>query len=209
MVGVVQARVADQADPVVSPNWSGYTVGSQPGNPIAYTSVTGSWTVPAATCNSNSKGFYSTAWIGIGSSSKMEEVGTDSNCDGNGNPVYFAWFELVPYIAYNMPSKISAGDQMTGLVTILPPNKVRVQMQDRTRNWTWTKDINLVLPDTSTAEWMVEAPAACVRFVCHQASLANFGSVNMHDLSATGNGTPGNLSTDGWKVTPYRSCRAR
>jgi hypothetical protein len=205
VAGSAQAQVGDDAPQMsVSPNWSGYQVSGQPGNPISFSSATGSWTVPTVTCSSNNKGFYSTVWVGIGNSSKMEEVGTDANCDANGKPLYYAWFELVPYIAYNINAKVGPGDAMTGLVKIEPPNKVEVQMQDATRGWTWRRDINLILPDTSTAEWIVEAPAACLRFVCRQASLSNFGAVNMHDVSAVGDGKQGNLNSDGWKVTPFQ-----
>jgi hypothetical protein len=58
--------------------------------------------------------------------------------------------------------------------------------------------------DTSTADWVVEAPADCVLYYCHEANLSNFGSVTMRNISAVGQGTAGTLTHSGWRVIPLR-----
>ena len=193
----------------VSPNWSGYAATSPTGGTVSFTSVTGTWTVPTATCAAKDAGAFSTVWIGLGgytTTQKTEETGTDSNCDAKGKPSYWAWFELVPYPSYTIPSKVGAGDTITGTVKIVNEafGVVQMQVQNLTRGWTFTRNFNWSLPDTSSAEWIVSAPAACVRFVCHQASLTNFGQAGMTGISAVGNGVPGTLTDPDWNVIPIQ-----
>ena len=206
-----QARQAGAGQLQVSPNQSGYIASSpDPTNPISFTSVTGTWTVPAASCGAGSPpGGISAMWVGLGDlgpSPSQEEVGTDSNCSTAGKPTYYAWFELAPYISYNVPKndKIAVGDTMTGLVTILSPTLTLVQIHDANRHWTFSRKITFITPDTATADWMVEAPATCVRFDCAQASLTNFGTFTMTGASAVGNGQTGNLADPDWTITPVQ-----
>ncbi|MBV8079758.1 MAG: hypothetical protein JO186_05205 [Actinobacteria bacterium] len=201
----------DQPAMVVSPNWSGYVATGQDGSPVKYTSVTGTWTVPAATCNgAASYGGSSTAWVGLGgyTTKNQEEVGTDSNCSAKGKPIYYAWFEFVPFISYNVfpapPDVVAVGDTITGTVKIVSTTMVEVQVVDQTKNWTFDKTVAFSSQDTSTAEWIVEAPADCVRWTCHEANLANFGAITMHGISAVGNGSTGTLSDPDWKVIPIQ-----
>src|SRR5579871_3149472 len=84
---------ADPAQLQVSPNQSGYIASSpDPSNPISFTSVTGTWTVPAASCGPGSPaGGISAMWVGLGDlgpSSSQEEVGTDTTCSTAGKPTY-------------------------------------------------------------------------------------------------------------------------
>ncbi len=212
-VGAAQAARTSGSDVspamTVSPNWSGYVVTGPAGSPVTYSSVTGTWTVPTATCNTPvAAGGISTAWIGLGgyTTKNQEEVGTDSNCNAKNKPLYYAWFELVPYIAYNVPTsnKVSPGDSMTGLVKILSTTLVQLQIQDQTKNWTFSRNITFSSQDTSTAEWISEAPAACVYWVCHEANLANFGTVTMSNISAVGNGVSGALNDPDWTTIPIQ-----
>jgi hypothetical protein len=202
----VRASATDSPAMVVSPNWSGYVATGSAAQPGSYTSVTGTWTVPAATCASGSGSALSTEWVGLGgyTTSRQEEVGTDTNCGASGTPVYFAWFELVPFISYTIKGKVQAGDTITGLVKILGPALVELQVQNQTRGWTFTRNITYSPLDTSTAEWITEAPATCVRFVCSEANLANFGAVTMTQISATDNGAAGTLNDPSWTVIPIQ-----
>ena len=107
----------------VTPNWAGYVVTGSATSPVTYSSVTGTWIVPNATCNTPATaGGFSTVWVGLGgyTTKNQEEVGTDSNCNTKNKPTYYAWFELVPYIAYNVPTndKVLVGDTMSGTVNI-------------------------------------------------------------------------------------------
>ena len=211
-LGLAAAAAAKSTDGspamAVSPNWSGYVAQGPSGTPTSYTSVTGTWTVPVATCGAHSAGGISSAWVGLGgyTTSRQEEVGTDTSCDANGKPLYFAWFELVPFISYNVPpaNKINAGDTMTGLVKILSISLVQLQITDQTRGWTFSRSITYGPLDTTSAEWIVESPASCLRFICHEANLTNFGALTMRNISAVGNGSTGNLSDPDWVVTPVQ-----
>jgi hypothetical protein len=93
---------------------------------------------------------------------------------------------------------------MTGLVKILGISLVELQIQDVTSGWTFSRNITFSAADGSTAEWISEAPASCLRFVCHEANLANFGSVDMTGISATGNGQTGTLTNPDWNVIPIQ-----
>ena len=210
---------------VISPNWSGY-VATAPakeekvayGHPY-FTSVTGTWTVPAAKCYAPkpkaTMKAYSTVWIGLGgwATRNQEEVGTDSNCTAKGKPFYYAWFELVPYLSYktfpNIKAKIEAGDSMTGLVKIVSTRLVELRIVDNTRHWTFMKKINFTSQDSTTADWIVEAPAECRDINCTEASLANFGEVSMRNISATAHGKAGTLKDPRWKVLPVKLVPSR
>lgn len=194
---------------VVSPNWSGYVATGTSSHPVAYSTVSGTWTVPTATCSAkDAAGSFSTIWVGLGGyTTKFSEmVGTDQNCSSSDKPVYYAWYELQPYISYNVPKtyKVSPGDTMTGEVQSLSVRMVKLRIQDISRGWTFTRNIDFGLQDTSTAEWIAESPASCLYVVCTQANLTNFGSATFTGISATGNGATGNLSDPDWNVIPIQ-----
>jgi hypothetical protein len=197
----------------VSPNWSGYVATAPAGKTIGFKRVTGTWTVPVAHCTRGKSATYSTVWVGIGgyTDTRQEEVGTDANCTGAGKPYYYAWFELVPFLSFptKVSDKVSAGDTVTGLVQFLSPKLVELQLKNRTRGWTFTTRINWAINDTTTADWVVEAPAICKKEYCQEASLADFRSATMRDISAVGNGSTGNLADPRWRVIPIRMVPSR
>jgi hypothetical protein len=200
-------RAADSPAIVVSPNWSGYVAMGSQSDPISFSSVTGTWTVPTASCTPGSGPSSSTAWVGLGgyTTKYQEEVGTDTNCNSAGQPVYYAWFELVPYIAYKIKEKLLPGDTVTGLVKSLSIALVELQVTDQTQGWTWTRNITFSMQDISTADWIVEAPVTCLSYVCSEANLANFGSVGMTAISATTSaGETGTLTDSNWTVLPIQ-----
>ncbi len=194
---------------IVSPDWSGYVASGTSARPVAYSSVTGTWTVPTATCGLHrDAGSFSTIWVGLGgyTTKYSEMVGTDQNCSASDKPVYYAWTELEPYLSYAVPKtyQVMPGDTMTGEVQSLSIRVVKLQIQDVSRGWTYSRDIDFGLQDTSTAEWIAESPASCVYYTCSQANLTNFGSATFTGISATGNGATGNLSDSAWSVVPIR-----
>ena len=93
---------------------------------------------------------------------------------------------------------------MTAFVHVLNPKYVVLSITNTTRGWTFSRKISFISQDTSTAEWIVSAPANCVSYLCTQASLANFHKVTMQKASAVGGGTTGNLKHRPWKVTPVK-----
>ena len=195
---------------VTMPTWSGYVALGPPGKPVAYSNVTGTWTVPAAACVRRQGHTVSAVWLGMGgyNSRAQEEVGTDSNCDASGKPVYFAWFEIVPYHAYqtfpDIQEKVFPGDTITGSVKIISPVSVQLQVRNRTRGWTFSRAITFGQADRSTAEWGVTAPNVCIQSTCYPGSLANFHQVTMRNISAVAHGVTETLANPNWKVIPVR-----
>jgi Peptidase A4 family len=223
--GSAAAARGPSPDSRISPNWSGYVLTAAPG--VRYSSATGTWKEPAVSCMRDRHGF-STIAVGLGgyggNAQSDEQVGADANC-AMGKPRYFGWFDLAPYPSYTVPHAVHAGDVLTATVTILAdsrPAVVSVELDNRTAGWRFTRQISWVsagrflvapgaqntgiqaLPDGTSAEWLVEAPASCVDQVCSQASLANFGSVAMTGISAVADGVTGTLSSPAWHLTRLR-----
>lgn len=193
---------------ISSPNWAGYIATAPTGKTLNFKTVTGTWTVPSARCTPGKLGTYSTIWVGIGGYHQtwQDEVGTDANCSKSGTGSYYAWFEIVPYLSFPtvVGDKVKAGDTITGLVKFLTPKLIELQLKNRTRGWTFTRKINWAINDTSTAEWIVESPAVCKVELCQEASLSNFHTATMRNISATANGSTGNLWDPNWKIVPVR-----
>jgi Peptidase A4 family len=194
--------------PVVSPNWSGYAVRPASGTAVSFTSVTGTWRVPAVTCRIGSVGASSVVWVGIGGygdgdpvDREVAQVGTGADCTGLRKGTYYAWFEIAPNPAFPVGRTVSPGDTIKASVNILPSG-VQLQIEDQTRHWTFTRRITWAMADTSSAEWIVEAPTMCHRHSCSQARLANFGSVTMTRIAATGNTLTGTLANPAWTLVP-------
>ena len=149
---------------VSGPNWAGYAATAPSGTPLTFTSVHGAWREPAVSCGAGDAGTASAIWVGlggfVGSDPGLEQIGTNANCDARGRPMYFAWFEVLPYIAYPIKAKVRPGDSLAASVSV-DGYAVRLQLQNRTRHWTVTKNLSSEAPDTSSAEWIVEAPMAC------------------------------------------------
>ena len=212
---VVYAKAETASALELSPNWSGYAVTGRPGTQVSYTRVRAMWTEPTVRCVPGDAGASSAAWVGLGgyqrsglsadglSARKVEQVGTDANCNASGAATYYAWFAVAPYPATAIKGSVLPGDTITGSVNILP-RLAELQIEDRTRHWAFTTKISWPSPDTTSAEWIVEAPVACARFSCGEAGLANFGSVMFHEVAATGNSSFGTLTKPDWTATPIR-----
>jgi len=197
--------------PLVSGAWAGYAL-THAG--VAYTSVTGSWVEPAARCPARAGGTLAAFWLGLGGypagSQILAQIGTESDCSASDRPHYFAWFEVLPDIAHTVSARLYAGDTITSTVRMVAPTVVEMRLRDSTRHWTFTRRIAWYQPDTSSAEWIVEAPYTCAGIYCNRTSLANFGSVSIRGIAAVGNRTRGTLSDPAWTVTPleYVPCVA-
>lgn len=199
------SAASGSASKEVSANWAGY-VATAPST--SYTSVTASWTQPKVTCGTTDAGSASAFWVGLGGyaseSESLEQVGTSSDCDSKtGTPTYYAWYELLPDPPTTIKSlKVAPGDRITTSVNILDGNTVLVQVKNRTRKTSFTKKLAMANPDSTSAEWIAEAPSACNGNRCSTVSLANFGSVQFTGIAALGNGIGGTLTANpGWTTT--------
>ena len=64
-----------------------------------FTTVNGTWTQPAATCDGAHSSFAA-FWVGLGGyslhSKALEQIGSEADCDRQGALFYYAWYEFVP-----------------------------------------------------------------------------------------------------------------
>lgn len=103
--------------------WAGYvTVPSTSGQ---IDEVFAEWFVPTITCASTLTGASDQAtWIGIdgyGSSSTVEQTGTDAYCSGaSATPAYSLWWEFYPYNKPQYGSSVSPGDLIQAYVLYNP-----------------------------------------------------------------------------------------
>jgi hypothetical protein len=154
-----------------SNNWFGYNQGTlEQGGAKQFHSITGDWTVPAASQHTAGQAEYSSDWIGIGggcidanctvTDSTLIQTGTEQDVDASGKPSYSAWWELIPAPGLTISNMtVGAGDHMHASIaeTVSGANVWNVTLQDVTRNETFTQTV----PYSSThatAEWIEETP---------------------------------------------------
>ncbi len=123
------AGAATSASEQVSSNWAGYVVGGSDSN-TQFSNVSGSWVQPTSKCSAGQDD--AAFWVGIGgddgqssslgqsglgdgSSTSLEQIGTEGNCTGNGTQ-YYAWYELVPAAPVQLNLAIHPGDNITASV---------------------------------------------------------------------------------------------
>jgi hypothetical protein len=185
----------------LSQNWSGYVVQSSSGKD--FSTVSGSWVQPTVKASSGTGTGYSAAWVGLGGSSQqsqsLEQVGTAADVV-NGRPTYYAWYELVPSAEQKLNLVVNPGDQIAGTVTV-NATTVTVSLTDQTTGKSVTKTLQMSNPDTSSAEWIAEAPATQTPGGSYGVlPLANFGSVKFSNVSATSGGHTGSIADPSWTV---------
>jgi hypothetical protein len=160
-----------------SSNWSGYAA-----NGGAFTSVTGTWTVP--TVSATSSGADAT-WVGIGglTSNDLIQAGTQTMVDGSGTVEYSAWIEMLPQSSRNVPLSVSAGDSVTVTITQQSVSDWLISMKNNTTNGTYNVTVQYS-SSNSSAEWVQEAPSVGRGLV----SLDQFGVVQFSGASAVRDG---------------------
>ncbi|MEA2226844.1 MAG: hypothetical protein QOD81_2319 [Solirubrobacteraceae bacterium] len=185
-----QTVVANQS---TSANWAGYVnSGAQ------FSSVSGSWVVPAVTGPTSG---YSAFWVGLGGASStsqaLEQVGTESDyVDGEAS--YVAWYELVPAASQPLALTIHPGDQVSAQVTV-HGTTVTVSLADKTTGKAVTKTLQMPSPDTSSAEWIAETPSTAASGLQGEIlPLADFGTVDFTKASATAGGHTGSITDSHW-----------
>ncbi len=184
----------------VSANWSGYTLQDANATGLEFTSVTGTWRVPVTTCDSGANA-SAAFWVGLGGSSDtasgLEQTGTGVDCT-NGTARYYAWYEILPAAAVEVPLKVKPGDQITTSVNV-NGTTVLLQIKNRTHKTSFTKSLTVAAPDLSSAEWIAEAPSECDSAGrCTVLPLANFGTVNFTRAATIATAHPGTISDPTW-----------
>ncbi|HEY6427490.1 MAG TPA: G1 family glutamic endopeptidase [Acidimicrobiales bacterium] len=183
---------ADATD-VQSANWAGYADVND-----TYNSVASSWTEPTANCNNSGGGggllgglglgslfggpsSASSFWVGLDgyTSSSVEQIGTDSDCNGS-SPSYYAWYEMYPNPSVTLPSQyvVNPGDHMTALVSSnTGGTSFGLAIKDTTAGWMFSTTQTGSGFSRSSAEVIAEAPSSCDLIFCSEVPLTDFGTV--------------------------------
>jgi Peptidase A4 family len=183
-----------------SSNWAGYAV-SKPGTRFGRVSAT--WVAPAAKCSAGGRR-YSAVWLGLGglhsTSKALEQVGTEADCAG-GKAHYSAWYELVPAGPVNVKLTVRPGDTISASVTV-SGHAVKLFIANRTRGTSFSTQLQADAVDVTSAEWIVEAPSACVdNGGCRTLPLADFGATSFAGVRATSaTGHSGTISDPAWSA---------
>jgi hypothetical protein len=217
--GAPRLRFSDDAADQTSGNWSGYaSVGA------TFTSVTGSWVVPAVTGTAR-EAAYTATWVGLDgySDGTVEQCGTLQEWTGSKQSSY-AWFEMYPNPMYEIEgATVEAGDTITATVSYVGTTTVvagsgRRQTTETEQVFSLTMiDDNpttgwkvTVGPSSGTesyttvptaarasAEWIMEAPTSGDIL-----PLANFGTDLFSGCSASTSAGSGPIDFASWTPEP-------
>jgi hypothetical protein len=179
----------------VSPHWAGYVVTRG-----SFTDVRATWVQPRVRCDrpDGSASF----WIGLGGATAnatgLEQIGTSADCSANFLPTYSAWYELIPVPAapVELPITVSPGDTLSAEVTV---REGAVTLAIRNLSTGEASAVESVVDDVdlSSAEWIAEAPSACVMH-CATLPLADFGTVSFRQASAVADFHTGTIGDSAW-----------
>ncbi len=185
-----------------STNWFGYNQGTLEQGDKLFNSISGQWTVPAATQHTAGQAEASSDWIGIGggcvdagctvTDSTLIQTGTEQDVSATGQASYSAWWELVPVPSLTISSlTVSPGDRMSASIAevVADLDLWKITITDLTKHETYTTTV----PYTSThlsAEWIEETPLE----LGTSPGLASLPNLSNPDFDlATVNGAPANL----------------
>ncbi|HLY47835.1 MAG TPA: G1 family glutamic endopeptidase [Solirubrobacteraceae bacterium] len=164
-------------------NWSGYSVDGT--NAVQ---AIGTWQQPAASCGIGENS-WSSPWVGIDgdNSNTVEQTGTDSDCN-NGQPYYYAWYEMYPQKLYTINMPIVPGHIYTSSVTYAS-GVFTLKLSDDSTNpiTTFVTQQASKKARRSSIEWIMEGPSS--------SGLTNFGQVNFSKDSGTINGQTAGLGS--------------
>jgi hypothetical protein len=188
----------------VSANWAGYVATPTRSVGSRFSSVSGSWTQPSATCSAGRE-TYSAVWVGLGGDSDseraLEQIGADANCTRSGDADYSSWYELVPAGPVKLTLKVHAGDRMSAAVTVAG-HGVTLGIRDLSTGAHLTKTRRIANVDVSSAEWIVEAPSVCLTTsTCATLPLTNFGTLVFSGATATAHRHTGTIEDPDWSTT--------
>ncbi len=176
-----------QASDQLSSNWAGYVATARHG-PSKFSSVSGAWVVPAASCTGGHEA-YSAVWVGVGgfreNAEGLEQLGTEQNCNRNGSASYTAWFEVLPASPVAIKIKVHRGDNVSASTTVAG-HSATFRIRDLTTGAHYATTRHAAATDMSSAEWIVEAPSACLASGrCTALPLAKVGTVEFARATAT------------------------
>lgn len=180
-------------------NWGGYAKAGSAGE---FTSISGTWNEPAATCQGSA---LAAPWIGIDGdgNNTVEQTGAAVSCSGSGStPEYQAWYEMYPRAPHYFSNPVSSGDAFSASVTYEGGTSYKLTISDTTKGWTHTVTQSLSAKN-ATAEAILEAPGGFPNFpngVTFNTVTVNgksFKTYSPSKLTATGGWAPGAMNANG------------
>jgi len=181
-----------------SPDWSGYVAGEKG---IRIDQVSAAWTVPSASCTTVATAFSEmSAWVGLGDSTGIEQIGTDTSCDTDKHTAAFgsAWWELYPSPSHVVEHPVAAGDRVQASVSVTG-HGVTLTLTDATKHWSFVKRTSSGSIDETSADWIIEDPALNC---CQSFPLADFSPVSFTNAQARSTtGHSGTISDNAWAAT--------
>jgi hypothetical protein len=172
---------------VESTNWSGYAdTGS------SFSTVTGSWTEPTATCSSRTTSLAA-FWVGIDgySSDSVEQDGTLVECY-RGTAYYYTWWEMYPTNDIQVVGEtLRPGDSISASV-VRSGTSYTLKVTDSTHtanSFSTTQTCSDCA--NSSAEWIAEAPSSSTGVE----PLSDFGTFTLSGATVTEGSTSGVISS--------------
>ena len=184
-----------------SANWAGYVATGQ-----NFSRVSGTWVQPSVDPSGGDGD--SAFWVGLGGSGNsgsqsgsLEQLGTQANVSG-GQTSYYAWYELLPSPPVKINVPIKPGDHVNASVAV-SGSSVTMSLTNQTTGQSFSQTFQVSNVDTSSAEWIAEAPSASDgQGDLTPVSLSDFGTVNFSSASATAGGHTGTISDSSWTSQP-------
>jgi hypothetical protein len=184
-----------------SANWAGYAV-----HGTTFEQVSGVWRQPRATCVRGHR-TYSAMWVGLGgyslTATRLEQVGTELDCTLGGQTRSTAWFELVPQASRTISLRVRPGDRVSASVQVTS-GAVVVSIKNLTSHRSFRRTFHPSGVDVTSAEWILEAPSACVpgSTACQTLPLTDFGQAMFRYARVqTAAGQQGTISGSHWRHT--------
>ncbi len=188
----------------ISSNWAGYVALRAPSSGADFSSVSGTWVQPGATCAAGHES-YSAVWVGLGgyseSANALEQIGTDADCARSGTAIYDVWYELLPAGPVAVPLQARPGDMVAASVTVRGRDAT-LRIRDLTTGARFSHTQRVASIDASSADWIVEAPSLCFTHGCRTLPLANFGTAAFTSATATAQGHTGAVADALWSSGP-------
>jgi hypothetical protein len=180
-----------------STNWSGYAIETNLSSPTAgvMTDVKAQWVVPQVTCSGSNT--YSSTWVGIDGyfgSSTVEQIGTEQDCSA-GSGRYYAWYEMYPKLPATLSLAVHPNDTISAEVAYVGSANFQLTLTNVTTGKSFSTQQKSARAQRVSAEWIVEAPSSGGGPL----PLANFGTAQFSNASATVKGVTGTISNGAWQ----------
>jgi peptidase A4-like protein len=139
-------------------------------------------------------------WVGLGGANSdspaLEQVGTSADCSQRALLAYSAWYQLFPAPPVDVSLTIRPGDTVAAKVAV-NRSAVTIELRDVSTGASFSTETRMRSPESDPAEWIVEAPSACLA-TCNELPLAGFRRVVFAETSTTTGIHTGTIGDPHW-----------